>query len=286
MKNSRIPKIIFFIFVACLLSGCISPKGIESDSITFSATDFIPQEFTWQAAAPAIDYFYFENPDIPLVYHVVKVDLTNPLLQIVCYPDGSTKFANDGAFTGMTTAAFAKKYDCALAINASPFQGHLLKKKITGIHLADDKLISKSNPKYSAIAFIKEDGYRAQIIQKQSDQLPAGTTFAFGGFFTVLKDGQVQYSFANIYDTRSGAGLSQDGKTLYLLVVEAERHSRSIGLTYPKCGEIFKALGCSDALELDGGGSTNLCLNGKSILNYRPLRIVANSFGFKIKEEK
>lgn len=286
MKASRIVKTLFLLIFTGLLSGCLSPKGIESDSINFSTDDFIPDEFTWQPAAPAIEYFYFENPDIPLVYHVVKVDLANPLLEIASYPDSSSKIANDGSFTGMTTAAFAKKYDCTLAINASPFQGRLLKKKIVGIHLADDKLISKANPKYSAIAFTKENGYRAQIIQKQSDQLPPGTSFAFGGFFTVLKDGQILYSFANIYDTRSGAGLSQDGKTLYLLVVEGENHFRSIGLTYPKCGEIFKALGCTDALELDGGGSTNLCINGKSVLNYRPLRIVANSFGFKIKEEK
>ena len=286
MKYKTFRQLIPLLSVACLLSGCISSRRIESDSINFDSADFIPREFTWQAAAPAIDYFYFENPDIPLVYHVVKVDLANPLLEIVCYPNSSTKITKEGSFAGMTTAAFAKKYDCALAINASPFQGRLLKKKIVGIHLTDGKLISQANPKYSAIAFTKEDGCRAQIIQNQSDQLPAGTSFAFGGFFTVLKDGQVLYSFADIYDTRSGVGLSQDGKTLYLLVIEAEHHSRSIGLTYPKCGEIFKALGCSDALELDGGSSTNLCINGKSVLNYRPHRIVANSFGFKIKEEK
>lgn len=286
MKYKTFRQLIPLLFVACLLSGCISSKGIESDSINFSGADFIPEEFTWKPAAPAIEYFYFENPEIPLVYHVVKVDLSNPLLEIICYPDGSTKIANDNTFTGMTTSAFAKKYDSALSINASPFQGRLLKKKIVGIHLTDGKLISQANPKYSAIAFTKKDGYQAQIIEKQSDQLPAGTSFAFGGFFTVLKNGQVLYSFADIYDTRSGVGLSQDGKTLYLLVVEGENHSRSIGLTYPKCGEIFKALGCSDALELDGGSSTNLCINGKSVLNYRPHRIVANSFGFKIKEER
>ncbi len=284
MKNSRILKIIFIFFVTCLLSACISPKGIVSDSINFTGPDFIPEEFTWQPAAPGIDYFYFENPAIPLVYHVVKLDLTTPNLEIICFPDKSTKISDQGVFTGITTAAFAKKSGSILAVNASPFQGRLLRKKIVGIHMAEGKIISQANPAYSAIAFTNEEGLRAQIINRQSDTLPPNTTFAFGGFFTVLKEGQVQYSFANIYDTRSGAGLSQDGKTLYLLVVEAERHSRSIGLTYPKCGEIFKALGCSDALELDGGGSTNLCINGKCVLNYRPLRIVANSFGFKIKE--
>ena len=67
------------------------------------------------------------------------------------------------------------------------------------------------------------------------------------------------------------------------MVAEGENTSKSEGLSYPQCGTIFKALGCTDALEMDGGGSSELCINGKSILSYKNRRTQANSLGFSVK---
>ena len=66
------------------------------------------------------------------------------------------------------------------------------------------------------------------------------------------------------------------------MVAEGEYPSKSEGLSYPQCGEIFKKMGCYDALEVDGGGSSELCINGKSILSYKTFRYQGNSFGFRL----
>ena len=68
-----------------------------------------------------------------------------------------------------------------------------------------------------------------------------------------------------------------------VLVVEDEKPGKSRGLSYSQCGQILRAMGCSDALEFDGGGSSELCINGCSVLSYRVLHRQANSFGFKVK---
>ena len=269
------------VFLILFLTGCISVKKTPKLQI-LNDSDFIPAEFLWQPVASGIERFDFENPAVPVVYHAVKIDLDNENLELVCFPDSKTKTNSSGFFRGAQTLSFARKNNCVVAINAAPFEGKLIMKKIVGVHVYDGNTFSPSNSNYAAIAFSKDAG--AAIIKNQQPELFEDFDFAFGGFFVVLENDRVINSFAEIYDSRSGAGISKDGKTLYLLVVEGERKSRSIGLTYPQCAKIFAAMGCSNALELDGGGSTQLCINGKSVLNYKAFRIQANSFGFRINQ--
>ncbi len=289
MKEKKIVKILFLLLFTGFLTACASlGKSSQEQKLAFAPDEYIPQDFIWQQVAPGIEKFYFENPAFPLVYHIVRIDLTQKNLELVCFPDEGTKKSDTGIFTGQRTASFAKKYNCAVALNASPFEGRLIKKRIVGLHLYNNTVFSPANPYYSSIVFMKNktdsgQGYIARILESQNEEMPAEITFAFGGFFTILKDDQFIDSYALNNDSRNGVGLSPDGKTLYVLTVEGERHSRSIGLSYPQCARIFKALGCSDAMELDGGGSTELCIMGKSILNYTVFRITANSFGFIIK---
>ena len=283
--KARVFSIKFFIIIsaALFLSGCVSSKNASSAPVVLSDSDYIPDEFLWEPVAEGIERFDFKKPDIPLIYHIVKIDLNNEKLQLVCFPDETTKHSASGKFTGMKTLDFAKNTACIVAVNASPFDGRFFKKKIVGIHSFNKTEFSTANKKYAAIGFSNDqnnDGYCATIIQNQTDGCSADFDFCFGGFFVVLKDGKVQDSFAPNYDSRNGAGISKDGKTLYLLVVEGENKNQSIGLTYPLCGQIFCAAGCYDALEFDGGGSAQLCINGQSVLNYKTSRVQANSFGF------
>ena len=275
------------VMVAGLFSGvlfsCTSTKSLSTTPQISDDSDFIPEDFSWQAVSAGIDRFDFENAAVPVVYHAVRIDLNNEELELFCYPDKNTKISSSGNFKGITTQDFAQKNNCIAAINASPFDGRFRNKKIIGIHSINGSEFSAPVNKYAALAFSKNNdtqGFHASIIKNQTSDCTHQYDFAFGGFFVVLENGEI-LTYNEIYNSRSGAGISSDGKTLYLLVVEGEQPSRSTGLTYPQCAQIFKAMGCSDALEFDGGGSSQLCINGISVLNYKTNRIQANSFGFK-----
>ena len=275
------------VVVAGLFSGvlfsCTSTKSLSTTPQITDDSDFIPAEFSWEPVASGIEHFDFENATVPIVYHGVRIDLSNEELELVCYPDEDTKISSSGAFKGITTQDFAQKNNCITAINASPFDGRFRNKKIIGVHSINGTELAAPVNKYAALAFSKANdttGLHASIIKNQTDDCAANFDFVFGGFFVVLENGEI-LTYNEIYNSRSGAGISSDGKTLYLLVVEGEQPSRSTGLTYPQCAQIFKAMGCSDALEFDGGGSSQLCINGMSVLNYKTNRIQANSFGFK-----
>ena len=265
------------------LTACTTTKGLTTTPQITNDSDFIPKEFSWQPVTPGIDRFDFENVSVPIIYHAVRIDLSNENLELVCYPDEQTKISSSGTFAGITTQDFSQRNNCIVAINASPFDGRFRNKRIIGIHSVMGTQLASSNNRYAAIAFSNDtngNGYIAHIIKNQSADLAENFDFIFGGFFAVLIDGEL-LPYNEIYNSRTGAGISQDGKTLYLLVVEGEQPSQSAGLTYPQCGKIFAAMGCANALEFDGGGSSQLCINGTSVLTYKTSRLQANSFGFR-----
>lgn len=94
---------------------------------------------------------------------------------------------------------------------------------------------------------------------------------AVGGGPALVQYGQVQISnneemkFAgkaiNDKHPRTGMGYTADGK-LIILVIEG-RSKNSGGATLIQEAQIFKDLGCWEALNLDGGGSSCLLVNGK-----------------------
>ena len=300
---------ILFLFLSCVSRPQFTP---ENEAALYPVASYIPESFDWQELCPGIYRCDFNNPDFPVIYHAVKIDLTLEGLELVCFPDQNT-VAQAGAnvdgevpqpfiYKGIRTQKFAELYGCMVAVNLSPFSGKNGKwdlpaklgsvRQLVGLHLADGLMISKPLSRYAGLYFKREKGsegksaWRASIEKNQSDKTAAASDFAFGGFYLVLENGIVDQGFIRNHDSRTGAGISEDGRTLYLLVVEGENQLKSQGLSYPQCGEIFKAMGCTDALEMDGGGSSELCINGSSVLSYSNFRTQANSLGFRINSQK
>lgn len=64
---------------------------------------------------------------------------------------------------------------------------------------------------------------------------------------------------------RTAMGYTKDGK-LIVLAVEGRNPGKAEGATLTELAEIFVAFGCYEALNLDGGGSSCLLLNGKETI--------------------
>ena len=57
-------------------------------------------------------------------------------------------------------------------------------------------------------------------------------------------------------EPRTAVGVSEDGKTVWFLVVDGRNWSYSNGMRYQELGLCFQSIGAHDAINLDGGGST------------------------------
>ena len=58
-------------------------------------------------------------------------------------------------------------------------------------------------------------------------------------------------------------------RTVCFLVVDGRQKYWSNGLTYPEIGSIMKAIGCTSAVNLDGGGSAQLLVRDPATGSYR-----------------
>ena len=87
---------------------------------------------------------------------------------------------------------------------------------------------------------------------------------SIGGNTLIVKDGAVCQFTNNISgkNPRSALGVSKDGNTLYFVAVQG-RLSDCPGFTQTELAEYMITLGCHNAINLDGGGSTTLVTENK-----------------------
>ncbi|MEW9671205.1 S-layer homology domain-containing protein [Ammoniphilus sp. 3BR4] len=82
---------------------------------------------------------------------------------------------------------------------------------------------------------------------------------AMAGHVLLVENGEALSPVANLIKglvARSAAGISQDGKTLWLVAVEKSSQSR--GMELAELAQLMKELGSYRAFNLDGGGSTTM----------------------------
>ena len=142
-----------------------------------------------------------------------------------------------------------------------PFQKKHNQYELVGITKLNSDYIHPSNSKYSALAFRQnKTAISARIIQNQQDSLFEEDFLVVGGFFTILKDNQI-IEYADIKNNRTAVGIDDSGTILYIMHVNASLPISKNGLSYSECAKLLQKLGVTDAIQLDGGSSTNLQLS-------------------------
>lgn len=299
MKKENFIKFIAAVFFMLIVTSCattrISFEGANADikaQETFPKELYIPESFNWEniTSNGEISYFKYANDSMPVIYHCVKILLNSENLKLTYAPDENT--IPSEKYNKLSTKSFALKSKSNVAINFTQFKNESpFTFTFAGIHRING--INYSNPinRYCALCIKKINNnetvsYNAEIIENQNMEEIENWDYAFGGFFQVLKDGIPQTFVRHSYDSRTGVGLSKDGNTLFILVAEGNNSNQSIGISYQQSAQIFKAMGAWNAMQADGGNSSDLCINGKSVLNQTLTVIQGSSIGFKTLSEK
>ena len=106
---------------------------------------------------------------------------------------------------------------------------------------------------------------------------------AVGGRPHLVRDGEAQGPFSSpshcpSRNPRTAVGLSEDRNTLIMVVVDG-RSSSSVGVTCPELADIMRGLGAHEAINLDGGGSSAMWVDGLGVVSNPSdgsQRVVAN----------
>jgi len=74
------------------------------------------------------------------------------------------------------------------------------------------------------------------------------------------RDEQIRPDFATTRHPRTGVGISKDGRTVWLLVVDGRQPGLSVGMSLPEMTDFLVDLGAYHAYNLDGGGSSTMVI--------------------------
>lgn len=209
----------------------------------------------------------------------LKIDLDYPGLSVIAEP------SSDTTFSLFSLKEFSLRNKTIAAINTVPFYTENKKSYPSGIVKINGEIISKPVSKYSALGFYHSQGkLRAVICQNQTEPQLEQTNSAFGGFFTILDENNI-LEYKKIKRPRTAAGISGDGRFLYLFACSSTKKADSKnGLCYEECAAILQKLGCTSAIEFDGGHSTGLTVYDNELVKPAFQRKIPAAMGLKISE--
>lgn len=102
---------------------------------------------------------------------------------------------------------------------------------------------------------------------------PDGQTELIAGFPALLRagdwvgdlEGEARPAFSLARHPRTALGIDPVRNRLWIVVVDGRREGVSEGMTLPELASLFQALGATEALNLDGGGSSTMVIRGRVV---------------------
>ncbi|MCC6548185.1 phosphodiester glycosidase family protein [Candidatus Sumerlaeota bacterium] len=111
------------------------------------------------------------------------------------------------------------------------------------------------------------------ILDASLKGLPGKVTGLVGGQPRLVENGRIIVDDALVHEPigkqfltdlhpRSAVGMLKDGKTLVFCVVDGRQPRKSIGINLYDLAQYMKSVGCDVAMNLDGGGSSSIAVDG------------------------
>ncbi len=242
----------------------------------------VPRTLTWiysfrsQPAPLRATWFegveYFREAQMsprPMVIHVVKIDLAAPGIGFLVTPPSES---GGRQLRGVTTSQFLSGYHLQAAINGDFFEPWSDNTPLDYYPHAGDPVdvlgfAASLGTVYSRGRANHPTLYLSHDNQASFDA-PSGPIYnAISGGMIIVKEGKpYQVDLAEPYlreaHPRTAVALDATGRTLLLIVVDGRQPGYSDGATLSDLAQIAIRYGASEALNLDGGGSTTLAMEG------------------------
>ena len=201
------------------------------------------------------------------VAHLMSFDLSNPCLALT-----TTAVRPDGSVDALRTTAWAEQEGAVAAINSNyffpydagwpwgdptPVEGGEV--NILGTVKRDGEEPISASSEFGRVrhrVWIDADNVGHVGLELADDAVVAVT-----GRELILESGQVVGHESDNYP-RTVVGIAEDTSQMWWLVVDGKRPGYSVGVTFDEAAEFLASVGATDAVALDGGGSTTMVANG------------------------
>lgn len=130
-----------------------------------------------------------------------------------------------------------------------------------GTALSPDTLVLSLSPEAAARVPAVAAGATVTLSTATTPDLKDVQT-ALGGGPTLLRDGQ-PVSFSGSQPRHPRTAIGWNDSHVFLVVVDGRQHKLSVGMSLPELAAYMLKLGCRQALNLDGGGSSTFWIHGQ-----------------------
>ena len=202
----------------------------------------------------------------PIIIHVIKIDLDTPGLSFLVTPSESA------VVEAQTTSQFLEAYDLQLAVNGDFYDTRIneqLDEPVTPRGLA------ASHGEIYTQGYIPDWGYNTLYLSAENEAsfIPPDTIYnAISGWQMIIQNGvyiptrNAPYDYIHEPQPRTLFALDETGETLIIIVVDGRQPHYSEGVTLDELGDIALGYLAYNALNMDGGGSSTLVMEGE-VLN-------------------
>ncbi len=203
----------------------------------------------------------------PIVLHIVTVDLSAPGIEFFVTPPDQR---GDRPLKARTTSQFLNQFGVQLAVNGDGFKPWWSRTlwdyyPHVGDSVAVLGLAASRGSVYSSVT--PSD---ATLFISKPNRVTIGKSHgpiynAVSGLNLMLKAGKsiITPRFEETEPhPRTAVGLEKSDKRLILLLVDGRQPNYSEGVLLPELAELMREFGIWNGINLDGGGSTTLVING------------------------
>ena len=206
---------------------------------------------------------------IPMIIHVITIDLTTPGLKFLVTPPDDR---HDFDYSARTVSQFVEEFGVQLAINADGFDpwhdhgpwGFYPHKgegtNARGLTVSQGTLVTEGYYPGEYTLYISSDN-------RVSFNEPIGEVYnAVSGLSMLFESGIVPELGRDAYlqqrHPRTAVALDLSGEKLFFILIDGRQPNYSEGATIPELIRIVLDYGGYTALNLDGGGSSALVIEG------------------------
>jgi exopolysaccharide biosynthesis protein len=253
-----------YTIAACAIIGLASATSARATTIGVSS--FSPQFVGVDLATATILSDADSNVVNTSVAFIERIDLTAPGIGFTTTPQSGPLET-----TSQTTSQFLQSTGAEVAINANFFSNVAATptpQDLIGLAVSNGTVVSPQ-------AFGSDDAAASLLITEANTAAisPAGSTpIDLSHVFNAVSGNQIVTDGVDTsattptgaphdpfgLDPRTGVGLSEDGRFLYLIAIDGRQPGYSVGTTTSDEATLMIDLGIFEGLNLDGGGSTAL----------------------------
>jgi exopolysaccharide biosynthesis protein len=228
---------------------------------------------------PSVVYKHEELADPPQRIFVALIDLTNPDVKVRVSrggpdPDGEGKWQT--TLMPPTKVAEREKFDVVINgdffshLSGKDAEGEAALKEfkggtpaaVAGPAVTDGKLWAPTTkPRAAFLVDAKKHCAVAEVADPPPDAMEV-----IAGSNILVKDGKnvapppEKGAFAKGPHPRTAVGIADGGKTLVLVVIDGRKAGIAKGMSLTETAEVMLKYGCTEAVNLDGGGSSVLAI--------------------------